>query len=827
MSPVSRKAQIDMPAQAKATTHPESARRLAILALMLTVILLMVRGLALGQEAGPAPAAEPAAAAGGAAEPAAMVTVPPYGAHAGLQCSECHADQEAPTAPLSAPAAGCKLCHDDEVTDLGKSSHGKAMLEYFKKTGGSPTLKDICLSCHGEDVHTVRKHDDPEAPAFRGHVVQTCQACHDKLPDYKPDIYLRSVHAAVAEGKTGPAAVCTDCHGNHAINGPEAPGSPVSRQLVDKTCGKCHKDEIFDFENSIHFNALEQNDPDVPTCTRCHGAHDVLPPSDPTSKTNRLQADLICMGCHTDPGVAKRHPNLPPPEFIKNYTQSVHGRGVHVLGLLVSATCIDCHATHRIRPKNDPTSTVYRENVPNTCEKCHLGIFDTFVNSSHGKLWEEKDKKGPVCTTCHSSHSIQAPALQLFTIFKIDTECGGCHLKSEQTYSNTFHGKTTSMGFFAAAKCSDCHTAHDNLPPNDPDSTVNPAHLQETCGHCHGKVSANFIKYDPHPDPEDKKKSALLYYTNIFMKLLIFGVFGFFGAHTLLWLQRSIVAFMRGEKYATLHLDSQKHVRRWSTSAVVMHIVIVTSFLGLVATGLPLRYHFTEWAQVLGSIYGGVEVSRLIHRFCAFVTIGYALFHVGTLIKRILIKKEYHLFYGPDTMVPRWKDLVDLYHNFKFFFYLGPPPRWGKWTYYEKFDYFALFWGVPIVVITGLVMLFPNFFSRFMPGSWLNVASLVHSEEALLAAGFIFTFHFFHNHLRPGVIPMDINIFTGTMPLPRLIQERPEEYERLKSGGLLDQLVVDAPNSRIMLESKLFGLAALSIGLFLIVAIFVSYVLSH
>jgi hypothetical protein len=134
---------------------------------------------------------------------------------------------------------------------------------------------------------------------------------------------------------------------------------------------------------------------------------------------------------------------------------------------------------------------------------------------------------------------------------------------------------------------------------------------------------------------------------------------------------------------------------------------------------------------------------------------------------------------------------------------------------------------VPIVVITGLVMLFPNFFSRFMPGSWLNVASLVHSEEALLAAGFIFTFHFFHNHLRPGVIPMDINIFTGTMPLERLIQERPEEYERLKNEGLLDQLVVDAPNSRIMLESKLFGLFALSIGLFLVVAIFVSYVLSH
>lgn len=790
-------------------------RRFPLLGLLLlTLIGAAVWRPALGQESAPA-------------APAAAVSLAPGSAHSGLKCSECHAGQDNPMSPLAEPAASCKLCHADQVGDLGGSRHGKALMEYFKKEKGSVSLKEICFSCHGNDVHELKKSDDPASSVNRDSMVKTCQGCHDKLPDYKPDIYLMSVHARTPEGKTAPAAVCSDCHGNHAINGPEVEGSQVSRALVDKTCGKCHRGQIFDFENSIHFNALQQNDPDVPTCTRCHGAHDILPPSDPNSKTNRLEADLICMSCHTDPEVAKRHPNLPPPSFIRNYTQSVHGRGVHVLGLLVSATCIDCHGTHRIRPSNDPSSSVFRENVPDTCKQCHLGIFDAFAQSSHGKLWKEKDEKGPVCTTCHSSHEIQEPALQLFTIFKIDAECGGCHLKAAKTYANTFHGKTTSMGFFKAAKCSDCHTAHDNLPPGDPDSTVNPARLQATCGHCHGKVSANFIKYDPHPDPEDKRESALLYFTNIFMKLLIFGVFGFFGIHTLLWLQRSIMAFVRGEEYATLHLDSNKHVRRWSTTAVVMHIVIVSSFLGLVATGLPLRYHFTEWAKVLGSIYGGVEISRLIHRFCAFVTIGYALFHVGVLVKRIAIKKEYYLFYGPDTMVPRWKDLVDLYHNFRFFLYLGPPPRWGKWTYYEKFDYFALFWGVPIVVITGLVMLFPNFFSRFMPGSWLNVASLVHSEEALLAAGFIFTFHFFHNHLRPGVIPMDINIFTGTMPLERLIQERPEEYERLKNEGLLDQLVVDAPNSRIMLESKLFGLFALSIGLFLVVAIFVSYVLSH
>ena len=746
-------------------------------------------------------------------------------AHEELSCEECHPGDMPPCPPETKPVS-CSTCHKDELRKIGGSDHGKALQTYLKEKVEDLQLVDLCMSCHGKDIHHVKAHDQEGSAVHRLNVVDTCLTCHSETGDYMVEEYRDSIHSpeeALGPDKTA-AAVCTDCHGGgHDINGPAKEDSVLSHENTHETCGACHDMQKDEFLQSIHSEELLKGDPDVPTCTNCHGTHDIYGKNDVRSRINALKVDETCIECHADPEVAERHPDLPDPEFILQYEDTVHGRGIHTKGLLVSASCASCHGEHAIRPKDDPDSTVNWRHVPETCGECHAGIYERWEESEHGQMWKRDDPEGPVCTTCHSSHEIQEPTRQLFTTFQITKQCQGCHEEHSESYHRTFHGKTVTMGFLVAAKCSDCHTPHHNLGPDDPESTINPENLTETCGQCHEGVNENFVQYDAHPNPHDKEDSALLYYAKLFMDGLIIAVFGFFGIHTLLWLQRSIVAYIRGELEPTFPLEGVKHVRRWSTSAVVMHIVIVTSFLGLIATGLPLRYYYTEWAGWLGSIYGGVEVSRLIHRIFAAVTIGYALYHMAFLFNRLVMKKERGLLYGPDTMVPHVKDLVDIKDNFKYFFYLGPPPRFGKWTYYEKFDYFALFWGVPIVVISGLVMLFPSFFSNFLPGDILNLASLVHSEEALLAAGFIFVFHFFHNHLRPGVMPMDINIFTGTMPLERLVEERPAEYERLKKEGMLEAVTIDAPERRVMYESKLFGLIALSIGLFLIVAIFVSF----
>ena len=130
------------------------------------------------------------------------------------------------------------------------------------------------------------------------------------------------------------------------------------------------------------------------------------------------------------------------------------------------------------------------------------------------------------------------------------------------------------------------------------------------------------------------------------------------------------------------------------------------------------------------------------------------------------------LLWGPDSMVPQLQDGIDIYRNFLWFIGRGPRPQFDRWTYWEKFDYWAVFWGMLIIGGSGLLLWFPVFFSKLLPGWMFNIAALVHGEEALLAVGFIFTFHFFNGHLRPEKFPMDTVVFTGRISEHELKDER-------------------------------------------------------
>jgi hypothetical protein len=125
-----------------------------------------------------------------------------------------------------------------------------------------------------------------------------------------------------------------------------------------------------------------------------------------------------------------------------------------------------------------------------------------------------------------------------------------------------------------------------------------------------------------------------------------------------------------------------------------------------------------------------------------------------------------------------------------------------------------------VIGLSGLILWFPKFFTLFLPGVALNLATIIHSEEALLATGFIFAFHFFHNHLRPENFPMDISVFTGKVPLERFKEERPAEYQRLVDEDKLNDVLTDPPTRTTRLWSNIFGATAYIIGLFLVVAIF-------
>jgi len=163
-------------------------------------------------------------------------------------------------------------------------------------------------------------------------------------------------------------------------------------------------------------------------------------------------------------------------------------------------------------------------------------------------------------------------------------------------------------------------------------------------------------------------------------------------------------------------------------------------------------------------------------------------------------------------MVFNKKDVQDLIGNFKWFIGKGPRPQYGRWTYWEKFDYFAVFWGMFVIGSTGLILWFSEFFTNFIPGYMINVATIIHSDEALLATGFIFTVHFFNTHLRPEKFPMDVVIFTGRIPLAEFKIDRPGEYEEIMKKGELDKYIVDPYPPIVLKGIKAFGWTVLIIG---------------
>ncbi len=231
-------------------------------------------------------------------------------------------------------------------------------------------------------------------------------------------------------------------------------------------------------------------------------------------------------------------------------------------------------------------------------------------------------------------------------------------------------------------------------------------------------------------------------------------------------------------------------IQRFTLFHRITHGLIIVSFLGLVMTGMPLLYSHTRWGEVLYTLMGGYEVARLIHRACAVVTGIYAGLHLAWLLWRAATGGLRSMLWGPDSLVPQPKDFQDLWQDCLWFVGLGSRPAFERWTYWEKFDYWAIFWGISVIGTSGLVLWFPVVAVPYLPPWVLNAALTVHGEEALLAAGFIFTIHFFHSHLRPEKFPVDPVMFTGRVTEEELSHEHPLYYQRLQAQGALETLRV-------------------------------------
>jgi cytochrome b subunit of formate dehydrogenase len=272
-----------------------------------------------------------------------------------------------------------------------------------------------------------------------------------------------------------------------------------------------------------------------------------------------------------------------------------------------------------------------------------------------------------------------------------------------------------------------------------------------------------------------------------------------------------------------MDLGAEKFVKRfpWGWRAAHLFFALVT--MTLVLTGTSALFADSSWAPMVVKWLGGPAKTGLIHRIAAACFVGVFVIHFVYVMAGLLRSKSFRWF-GPDSLIPNWKDLADCVGMFKWFVGKGEKPKFERWTYFEKFDYWAVFWGVNIIGWSGLMLAFPHVTAKYLPGWVFNVATVVHGEEAFLAAVFLFTVHFFNNHFRPDKLPPpDVVMFTGVQSLEEFRRDHRAQYDRLVAAGELEKYLVDEPSRPFTFGSKLLGLVLITIGLTLLVLVSVGF----
>ncbi len=296
--------------------------------------------------------------------------------HESFECIDCHPEAKRDSDDARHKTASCRPCHDDAFAELAGSVHGKGRAE-------TEIQPDACKTCHGA-AHAIVPSDDPKSALHSSRTAATCGHCHGDGETAKRlgfgrtlpiEAYEHSVHArAAASGKHG--AVCSSCHGSHAILPPQDPRSQVNPVNVAATCGHCHVEIAKAYEGSIHGQAVAHGIREAPTCIDCHGEHQIAAPHErgsPVSATNVPK--MTCGRCHGDIRLAQKFGF--PAEQVKSFEDSYHGLAMRT-GSATVANCASCHGVHDVLPSSDERSLIHPTNLPKTCGKCHPGAGESF-----------------------------------------------------------------------------------------------------------------------------------------------------------------------------------------------------------------------------------------------------------------------------------------------------------------------------------------------------------------------------------------------------------------------------------------------------------------
>ena len=572
---------------------------------------------------------------------------------------------------------------------------------------------------------------------------------------------------------------CVSCH-------TDVTDLPHPEKLKQVDCGVCH-DQAKVYAQSLHAKALENGDKDAAGCQDCHGKHNIRGIKDPLSSVYPLNLADTCGKCHSNPAMADTH-MLSMLDPSASYRNSIHGRAMYQKGNIQAANCASCHGAHDLLRSTNPNSHVYRFSVATTCGKCHSRELEQFKKSIHSRALDAGIKDAPSCPDCHGEHDILEPANAGSYVSKErgdEESCARCHnderlmkrfgitVAKKSSYMDSYHKVATSSKASSMASCSSCHGAHAILRVDDPDSPVNEKNRPETCRKCHPEAGVSFASGYVHTlatgfDQKAKDIVRMLYF------ILIGGTIGGMLLHNLIHLLRNLA-----EKFQKQNQKTGTY-QRFVPGMRLGHFLLFVSFVTLVISGFALRHMDSWWAAFLFPGPSGTVIRGVVHRIAAVVLIGVAFWNgVYLLFNRSGRKELWHLIPGP-------RDLFQAFSNV--FYMLGlssKKPQFNRYSYIEKAEFWGMWWGTGVMMITGFSMWFVNLFfklnlayGKLTPKLILDLFALIHYYEAILAVLTILVWHFYFTIFAPDVYPMNWSWITGRITLEDLEHHHPLEYEK-------------------------------------------------
>ena len=575
---------------------------------------------------------------------------------------------------------------------------------------------------------------------------------------------------------------CLFCHKYRRLRGYDEKGV-LHNYYVD---AKLHND-------SIHRDV---------TCIDCHSDIDRVPHKPEAQKVDCSKE------CHIERWKVISGNAFSHREVAENFRKSIHGvksdDPPEVAQL--KPTCKYCHLDDvYVMPEAIPSDKVFER-----CLNCHKerGLKDIFIHISH--RFKHKHSRPPLqivelCSSCHADKDFQN--IVGFT---------GARAEVVETYKETIHYRILQFGGQETADCISCHastTIHDIRPVSDPQSSINPDNRFRTCQAegCHPQASAKISNIDSHLSKHKDKGLEITIVEAAMQGVMFFTLFILFtlmGMETYGRLRNRDARFLRWLRVPqtlTLGMPSGKSLLgsipnlhryvtftpkgdypRYSLHIVINHVLVAITFTVAVATGLPLYFHNSEISHAVINMMGGINVTRVIHRFNAALFTFNCAYHLLVLLFGTITKIRNNTFDIRRTQFPLWKDVIDLYHDFRYFLGLEERrPCMEKFMYKQKLHYLAMVWGCSVLTLSGVCLLFPETMVKYLPLPKVsfNLLRLLHADESVLAFLVITLWHLYNVHVAPGRFPVQWTFWNGWISKDHQIEEHFLEYQRQVQEG--------------------------------------------